>query len=60
MSAVAAWFLRGVDAFGWDDVDDAVGCACGGPLALVQEVMMDAAEHGAVVDVGCSALVPGL
>jgi hypothetical protein len=52
---VALWSLLGVDV-GWrDDFDDAVGAHVGGPLAFVDEVVVEMAEQGCVVEVGGSA-----
>ena len=47
----------GVDPCGWDDFGDAVGCEGQVPFALMDEVVVEAAQGTAVVDVGCPALV---
>ena len=48
----------GVHAFGWDDFDDTVGGHVGCPLAFVEEVVVEVAEQGCVVEICGPVLGP--
>lgn len=49
----------GVDLRRWDDFDDAVGGRDEGPLAFVDQVMVEGTDQAAVGEVGRAAPAPG-
>ena len=57
---VAAGCLGGVDVGGWDEVGLVVGSDSYGPVAVVSQLVVVAAEGDGVVLVGGAAVLPGL